>query len=342
MVTKVCGSRIVLAVAVFFFCLAGRAREANALKINVPYVVNGKALTAMNGTAGSAVWFNNMFYFAYIAPDGNLGILADSNGGSNGQNVVSSYEIKILPRYVGGGGAAYGTALVSYNGTLYVFYLNGFTDDGIPCNTLVMMTSTDGVHWSQEYFVGFAGNGSSGFATPPTAVVWDGNILVYLNEETVDGDAFNGNLVQFNVVGTATSGPYRNYAGGATYSTSRRPSAAIWQGRLCLAFADASNGNDIGMVTYTDATGWTAETLSGLYGIPSIFPLAAGALQLIYVPSNDHLYSTFTSNGASFTTPQEDTASTSYHAAIPFSNWNLSSNWTFYVGENNELFTVLE
>ena len=325
MVTKIWRSRVVLAVAVFF-SFAGLERDADALAINVPYAVKGHALTAQNGTAGSAVLFNNMFYFAYIAPDGNLAILADSNLGSGGQSVVYSYEIGIQ--------ALFGTALVSYNGTLYLFYPHNYSSGN---NYLAMITTTDGVHWSQEYFLAWPVDGTLKFSTPPAAVAWEGQILVYLNEQ-------GGSLDQYNVVGTTVSGPYQHFAGSATYSTSRRPSATVWQGRLCLAFSDAANGGEMGMVTYTDATGWTSETLTGSYGIPGIYPIASGGLELVFpaISPNNHIYTILTTDGVTFNYWNYDSASTTFHAAIPFSNWNLSSNWTFYVGENNELFTVLE
>ncbi len=334
MITKLSGSKTILAVAAFIW-LASLSRHANAMLNNVPYVVNGKALTVMSGTAGSAATFNNMLYIAYIAPDGNIGILADSNLGGNGQNVVYSYEIGVdALGFEGTWEGGYGTALVSYNGTLYLFFQAVSYCCDAEFSHLQMATSTDGAHWSQQYIAGYPNN-SLYFDTPPTAVVWEGQILVYINEG-------GSNLDQFNIVGTTSSGPY-TWLGGQTYSTTARASATVWQGQLCLSISDAARGNEIGMLYYTDATGWSSETLTGLYGIPNIYPLGAGPLNMVYRPTNYHLYSTWTSNGVSFSTPQEDTRSTTYRAPVQFAPWSVSySNWTFYVGENNELFTVLE
>jgi hypothetical protein len=323
--TKVKELRIGLTVALVIG-LVCVARDASALLDNVPYVANGRTLTAQAGTAGDATYFNNLFFFGYIAPDGNVAILADSNLGSSGQSVVYSYEIATK--------ATDGVALAVDNGTLYLFYVQGYGSSGY--TGLAMITSTDGVHWSPEDFFSYgAVGGGTGEFGAPTAVVWDGQVLLYISE-------LGYHLEQYNISGTSTSGPYITFGNYETYSTPTRPSATVWQGRLEVAFTDAANGNEIGLISYTDATGWSSEVLTGVSGIPDLFPLAAGALNMVYRPSNDHIYSTFTSNGVTFSTPQEDTASTTYHAPIQFSNWGLSANWVFYIGENNELFTVLE
>jgi hypothetical protein len=322
MATNVNGSRLVLAAAVFV-CMATVERNANALAINVPYSFDGKTLTAMSGTAGDATLFNNLFFFSYIAPDGNIAILADSNLGTSGQTVAYSYEIAVP--------AQYGTAFAVDNGTLYLFFVQSYGNSGY--NGLSMISSTDGVHWSTEIFFIPALLGNGVFDTPPAAVVWDGQILVYANE----GGSY---LEQFNITGTSYSGPY-NF-GGYNYSTPARSSATVWQGRLSVSFTDASHGNEIGILTFTDAAGWTSETLTGLYGVPSIYPQGSGALNMVYRAPNDHLYGTFSSNGVSFVTPQEDAASTSYRAPVQFSTFTIGQDLVFYIGENNELFTVLE
>jgi hypothetical protein len=296
---------------------------------NVPYKVNGQTLTAKAGTAGDATIFGNKAYYAYIRPDSSIGIVADSNLGSNGQNAIT-YG---LP-----GPAEFGPALLSLNNTLYLFYLSSCCG-----NEIYMQTSTDGLNWSAAsavfslYFQGGSFNSNS-WATPPAAVAWNGQPILYIGTQN---GGFTDALLQFNISGTSGSGPY---VPGYWYpETPARPSVTIWNGALYLAWVDSENGNQVGLMHYTSASGWSGEILTGKYGIPGIHPLAAGALQMVYRnASNAHIYSTFTSDGVTFSTPQEDLASTTNRQPVPFSNWNLSSNWTFYVGQNNDLFTVLE
>jgi hypothetical protein len=77
-------------------------------------------------------------------------------------------------------------------------------------------------------------------------------------------------------------------------------------------------------------------------GIPALFPLANDSMQLVFRGNDSHIYHASTTDGVSYGNSTQDAASITNHAAIPFENWGAAANWVFYVGVNNELFTVLE
>jgi hypothetical protein len=291
---------------------------AGDLLSNVPYL-NG-APKAKSNTAGDAVVFKGKAYFAYITPQSNVGIISESNLGSNGQTPTTF----ALP------GATFGgPALMTVGNVLYVFYISG--------SWLVMQRSADGANWTNQTFL--AQPSYNTWTTPPVAVAWDGAVRIFIGQ---GGAGWPNMITQYTVSGVTASGPSFVPATGQTMTTNNRPAATVWNNTLYLAFADSTYSNQIGMMRYTDARGWSTETLTGKTGIPGLFPTAAAGLELVYRANDAHIYRAYSQDGTSFGASIEDTASTTNHAPIPFSNLGTSSNWVFYVGVDTELFTVIE
>jgi hypothetical protein len=292
---------------------------SSELLSNVAY----PGLTAQNGTAGDATIFNGSAYMAFIQTNGNVGIIKDSNLGSGGQ--TASWIPLNAP-------AVYGAALLALNNTLYVFYI------GSANGALYMRRSTDGLNFNDGPWL-LATPPETNWTSPPTAVAWDGNPVVFIDSGS---GSIRSCIFQYNVSGTSAS-LHTTQNGNGIVCSNARPSATIWQGGLYLAYADNGQSGQINIQHWTDANGWSLWQPTGKYGIPGIYPVGAGALEMVYRNNSDsHIYRMFSTDGKTFGTSYEDTASTTNHAPVPFSNWNLSSNWTFYVGVNNMLFTVLE
>jgi hypothetical protein len=322
MVTKENGIRMLLGVAVFVGT-AGVARDANAVLLNVPYVVNGQTLVAESGTAGDAAYFNGKYYFAYIRTDSSIGIVVESNIGTSGQSAV----LTSVP-----GPAVLGPALLALNGTLYLFYVTPGA-----FGSLEMRRSTNGTTWDGPWFLFSPGSSDPGwsFTTPPVAVAWDGQPVVFATQANSHSASL---IVQFNITGTTVTG---SSLPGPPFETKSRASATVWQGALYLAWLDQSS-NQVGVAHWTDSAGWSAETLTGKSGVPSIYPLDAGSLQMVYRGSDSHIYYSWAPNGVSFGTSYEDTASTTNHQAVQFTDYDLTGNLVFYIGIDSELFVVLE
>jgi hypothetical protein len=292
--------------------------RAGALRVNVPY----SGLTAQAGTAGDATLFGNKAYFAFIS-GGTVWILNDDNLGSNGQDGHATP--------ISGASAQFGPALLALNNTLYLFYVTSSS------GSLAMRTTTDGAHWTAASNLATPPEGL--WSTPPTAVAWDGKPVVFIASGT---SSILSCIFRYDVSGT-TATRRNSQNGNGLVCTNTRPSATVWQGALYLAWTDdVANPGQIDIQHWTDAATWSLITNTGKAGIPGIYPLAAGALEMVYRGTDGHIYSTFTSDSTTFTTSVEDTASTTNHAPIPFLNWNLAANFTFYIGVNNQLFTVIE
>jgi hypothetical protein len=278
-----------------------------------------QTLLAKVGTAGDATIFGSNAYFAYVRPDSTIGIIFDSNLGSSGQN-PSTYAIPQKPDY--------GVALLAFNGTLYLFYSTA--------QQPIMQRSTDGLNWDGPWQLDPSGGDQ--LVGPPAAVAYNSHPIVFYPEANCCGSPF---IVQFSIWSGTTGERHVPGALSACYS-SYRPSTTVWQGNMYLAFADNQASNQIGIVHYVNG-GWTGETLTGKTGIPGIFPVSNGTLEMVHHSLSDaHLYKTFSSNGVAFGPSQEDTASTTLRAAVPFLNTGPSSNWTFYIGTDNKLYTTIE
>jgi hypothetical protein len=63
---------------------------------------------------------------------------------------------------------------------------------------------------------------------------------------------------------------------------------------------------------------------------------------MVYRGTDSHIYHALSSDGVSFGSSGEDTASTTNRSVTPFENWGSTYNWVLYTGINNELFTVVE
>jgi hypothetical protein len=288
---------------------------SSTLLNNVPYLSG--SIKAQNGTAGDATIFNGHAYFAYIQPSGELGILMDGNLG-NGQSPTTYGVPTVFP-------AMFGPGLLVLNNTLYLFYV---TQDNAQYNNLWMKTSTDGLNWTYGLLL----DGGQKWNSPPVATVWDGDPVIFIDYLS-SGTSYLGQHT-ISPDGSWVS-PLYNHG-----TSSTRPSATIWNG--ALYFAWQSNGQ-IFTKHYTDSTGWSLPTtLTGKSGIPSIYPLANGNLEMVFRGNDSHIYRTYTTDGVSYGPAYQDPNSTSNHAIIPFLNWGASFNWTFYVGVNNELFTIVE
>jgi hypothetical protein len=294
------------------------ATASSDLLSNVPY----SGLTAQAGTAGDATIFQNKAYFAFIS-SGNVEILSDDNLSSTGQDGHATP--------VSGAPAQLGPALLALNNTLYLFYVTSTT------GLLTMRTTTDGMNWSGPSTL--ASPPQSNWSTPPAAVAWDGKPVVFIGSG-------NSNVLsciyRYDVSGTtATFRTSQN--GNGLVCSNARPSATVWQGALYLAWNDNySHPGQIGIQHWTDSATWSLATYTTKNGIPGLYPVGAGGLEMVYRGTDSHINRTFSTDGTTFGTSYVDSASTTGHAPIPFSNWNLSSNWTFYIGVNNALFTVLE
>ncbi len=117
----------------------------------------------------------------------------------------------------------------------------------------------------------------------------------------------------------------------------------MWNGALYLAYTDDNTQpGQIAIEHWTDSATWSLITHIGKAGTPDIYPRAAGSLGMVYRGSDSHLYSTFTTDGTTFGASVQDPASTTNRAPIQFMNWSLAANFTFYIGVNNQLFTVIE
>jgi hypothetical protein len=286
---------------------------------NVAYLP-WQTLTAKSGTVGGATLFGNKAYFAYIRSDSTIGIVIDTNLGGSGQS-PTSYS---LPEQ-----AQFGTDLVALGGTLYLFYVdtNG--------THLSMMTSQDGINWRGPYQL----NGSVQWNTPPSAVAWEGQVLVYISNAC---ESYEQCMYQANISGTSAT--YWGYAGpvGVPPATFGRATATVWKGALYLAWANSNQSGQIDILHYTDSAGWSGVTSTGKSGIPSLYPVGAGGLEMLYRSTDSHIYSAYTGDGVSFGASSENTGSTTNHAVIPFENWNLSANWFFFIGTDNKLYTALQ
>src|SRR5205823_1829776 len=119
--------------------------------------------TAQAGPAGDATIFGNKAYFAFIS-GGNVWIVNDDNLSSSGQNGHANI--------VTGATAVLGPALLALNNTLYLFYVTSTS------GSLTMRTTTDGVHWSGSSSL--ASPPETVWSTPPAAVAWDGNPVVFI------------------------------------------------------------------------------------------------------------------------------------------------------------------
>jgi hypothetical protein len=300
----------------------GTETVTSKLEINVPYVVNNQTLTARSGTAGDATLFNNQAVMAYIRPDSTIGIVVDSSVATDDRNALT-YG---LP-----GPAQYGPALLALNGTLYLFYVQTGTH-----GRLMMQRSTDALHWDNPIFAdGTWGAGGPTYVTPPVAVAWDGIPIVFVAQSF---SSTPPQLIQFNINGNSSSWFFN-----ATEYTRARPSATVWKGALYLAWVDAQSSGQVGIRSWTDATGWSGETLTNKTGIPAIYPTALGNLEMVLRAGDSHIATAVSSNGVTFSQTIEDNRSTTNHAAVPFVHiGNSDYNWVFYVGVDNELFTVFD
>jgi len=312
--TRVCGTRTLLAAGVFM-CVAVLARDASAVFNNTPFLDQyGQPLIAKSQTAGDATIFRTQSdacaYFAYIRVDSSLGIIVDCNvgGGTN------------LRYYSLAGPAKLGPALVSVSGTLYLFWIKSTNGHQM------VQESSDGFNWTAA--MDLDPSDSPSYVAPPAGVAWDGNAIVWVGQPSI---------FQFNVAGS-WFGEYHPFV-ESTYS---RPSATLWQGALWLAWVDANNGNQVGVSHWTDSTGWYGESLSGMHGVASIYPDEEGALEMVFRGSDSHIYRTYSGDGAEWTPPIEDTASTTNHQPVQFDHYSWTQNWVFYIGIDNELFTVIE
>jgi hypothetical protein len=294
--------------------------KSSELLSNVPYATSGHMLTVRSNTAGDAALFNGKAYFAYIRADYQIGMVVESNLGS-GQS-PTTYTIPTPFPYNPG----YGTALLPLGNVLYLFYPSG--------PTLLMHWTTDGVNWNGPYPLISLTNGEN-FHTPPAAVAWDGIPIVYIAD--VNCCAASATILrQDNVNGLTAS----QYSIGDTRTTNRA-AATVWKGALYLAWAGDSG--QITMQHWTDSTGWSAQTIpTGKVGVPGLYPVASGALELVFRGPDAHIYSTLSMDGVSFGNAYRDAASTTNRAPIPFKNWYSSANWVFYVGVDGGLFTVPE
>jgi hypothetical protein len=277
-------------------------------------------VTAHGGTAAGAALFGGNAYFAYIRGDSTIGIIIEHNTGYGAQS-PTSYA---LPET-----AQFGTTLIAFNGTLYLFYVDWQTH-------LSMMRSQDGVNWDGPWQL----NSYTQWNTPPAAVVWDNTVIVYISYAC---ESYEQCMYQGNISGTSASWyPYFN--NGVPPATFGRATAVAWNGTLYLAWADMLyGGQQIFIQHYTDAAGWESDwTETGKNGIPSLYPVANGQLEMIYRGTDSHIYHTYTTDGVSFGPSYKDNASTTNRSVTPFENWGSSYNWTLYVGIDNELFTVVE
>jgi hypothetical protein len=289
---------------------------SSELLSNVAY----PGLTAYSGSAGDATIFGNKAYLAYLTPNLDIGIVVDSDLSSSKQNAIA---------YTLTGQAVFGPALLALRSTLYLFYVSGST------GSLMMRRSADGRNWDGPYILAtYPAQGA--WTTPPAAVAWDNNPVVFIGS-----GSGKSCLYQYNVSGTIANQRSTQNSGGMVCSNAR-PSATVWQNALYLAWADNGQSGQINFQHWTDANTWSLATPTGKTGIPGLYPVGAGGLEMVYRSSDAHIYRTFSTDGQTFGTSYQDAASTTNHAAVPFSNWNLSSNWTFYLGTGNQLYTVLE
>jgi hypothetical protein len=295
---------------------AGTSTERSGLSENVAYLPWG-ALTAKSNTAVDATVFNGKAYFAYIRPDSNIGMIVESSLGWNGQS-PTSYSIPQPSQD--------GPALLALNGTLYLFTI---APGGV---WLYMQTSTDGLNWAGPYPIDIYTNYV--WDAPPVAVAWNGQPLVYV--PTKDGNGAP-RIVQWNISGTGGTSSLLPYG----YGTYNRPSATIWNNSLYLAWVDPNQGNQVGMMHYTSGVGWSAETLTGKYGVATIAPVLNG-LEMINRGGDSHIYRTYSTDGVSWGASYQDLYSYTNHAAVPFEQLNGSDYWVFYVGLDNKLYTADE
>jgi hypothetical protein len=298
------------------------------LSQNVAYTWAGKSLQARGGTDPGAAVFNGNAVFSYVTPGAQIGIIIERQLNGSGQNILTN----ALPDTTN-----YGAALIPWNSYLYMVYVG-------QDRNVYMKRSLDASTWEATRQIANRG-GANGFQFSPALVVWDGQLLVYVDMDLSSfwvGGVTNA-LVQLNVDSSGSvSGPWNP---GSPEITNDTPTAMVMNNQvLYLSWAGSASNKPIYIKHYTDAGGWSNDSiLTGQYGHPALFQQDIGTIKLVYrgMDSQAHIFHTYSQDGSFFYSPVEDNNSLTWHTPIPFYA-SGASTWTFYVGENNLLYTAME
>jgi hypothetical protein len=297
------------------------------LSQNVAYTWGGKSLQARGGTDPGAAVFNGNAVFSYVTPNAQIGIIIERQLNGSGQNILTN----ALPDTTN-----YGAALIPFNQYLYMVYVG-------QDRNLYMKRSVDASNWEPTQKIADKGP-FNGFEFSPSLVVWDGVLLVYV---VVDFSEFlspyPNTIQQFNI--DSNGGVDGWHDPGSPEYTNDTPTAMVMNNQvLYLSWAGLASNKPIYIKHYTDGGGWSGDTiLTGQYGHPALFQQSTGTIKLVYrgMDSQAHIYHTYSQDGSFFYPAVQDSGSLTYHTPIPFQA-SGAGTWTFYVGENNLLYTAME